>query len=380
MNTNPGIEVITPDCPTDLLRLDPSNPRLEDGSADTDPPTEKQLILALKDVGALPELIASITANGYKPIEPMVIHGPDGGPYIVLEGNRRLACIKLLKSPALAEECGITIKQPVDAKVLTSIESVPVWRVAKPEDAKAFIGFKHINGPHKWESFAKARFVTDWWKSQREHGLTIGEIADKLGDDNNTIRNMIAGMLVLEQAERMGFSIQDRANKGRFAFSHLYTALTRSEYTNFLGLDKGWSQSPAESPVPADKEVELREVLTWIYGSKSKNLPSQIKSQNPDLADLGEALNHPLAVQRLRSGRPLAEARLEFRPPEQLLSESLVQTDSKLRESVQLAGRTQKVSPTLVTIGDQIFTQARSLQALLKIAADAEDETAKPAV
>lgn len=372
MTTNPPIQQIAPDCPTDLLMLDPSNPRLEDGAPDGGQLSEKDLILALRNVGALPELIASITANGYKKIEPMVIHGPDEGPYTVLEGNRRLACIKLLKNPKLAEECGITVPNPVPQVVLDSIQSVPVWRVANPEDAKAFIGFKHINGPHKWESFAKARFVTQWWKDGKTAGLTIPMIAEKLGDDNNTIRNMIAGMLVLEQAQANGFDIGDRANRGRFAFSHLYTALTRSEYSEFLGLDKGWNQKPVESPVPVASVERLKEVMLWIYGSKAKVKQAQVKSQNPDLADLGEALKHPIALEVLRAGRSLAEARAEFRPVDTLLSEALVGLDAKLREAVQLAGRTEKASAILVQISEQIFIQAKSLATLLRAAGDEE--------
>lgn len=362
----PGIDLITPDLPVGSLLFDTQNPRLEDGIDGNDPKTDQEVILSLRDVGALKELIASITANGFKKIEPLVIHGPDGGPYTVLEGNRRLACIKLLRDPALADECGIAVPNPVPQYVKDSIETVSVYRVATPSDARAFIGFKHINGPHRWESFAKAKYVTKWWKESRSQGVLVNDIASMLGDDNNTIRNMIAGMLVLEQAQSIGFDIQDRANRGRFAFSHLYTALSRLEYTEFLGLSRGWSQTLADSPVPAPFVPQLEEVMLWLYGSKSRSKSAMIKSQNPDLADLGDALKHPVALSVLRAGKSLAEARLEFRPPGALLNESLVELNLKMRETVQLAGRSADVPVALVEIGREVATQARSLSTLLE--------------
>lgn len=361
-------EVITPGCPTDLLRFDQQNPRLEDGLEDEQGPEgDREMITSLRDVAALGELIASITANGFKKIEPMIVMGEDGGPYTVLEGNRRLACIKVLRDPALAEACGIAVPKPVPPDVLESIQTATVYRVLNAEAARAFIGFKHINGPHKWESFAKARFVTTWWKEARAAGLTINAIAEKLGDDNNTIKNMIAGMLVLEQAQSMGFSISDRFNRGRFAFSHLYTALTRSEYADFLALPKGWTQNLGENPVPGAASDKLKEVMLWLYGSKARNKPALIKSQNPDLADLGDAMQHAVALSVLRGGRSLAEAKLEFRPATEVLGELLVDINAKLREAVQLAGRASDVDPSLVDIADQIERQGKSLHLLLQV-------------
>ncbi len=356
-NQIPPFESIV-DIPTDVLRFDAHNPRLEDGIDGNEPVTDRQIIKWLRSVAALDELIASISNNGYKRIEPLVIHGPDEGPFTVLEGNRRLACIRLLQDPALADEVGVRVPKPVPADVLASIQTVPVYRVRNPEDARAFIGFKHINGPHRWESFAKAKYVTDWWLAEKANGVTITDIAEKLGDDNNTIRNMIAGMLVLEQGKSLGFDIADRANKGRFAFSHLYTALSRSEYVEFLGLQRGWAQALEPEPVPADKQSELKEVLLWLYGSKANQKQSLIKSQNPDLAHLGEAVKHPVALQVIRGGGTLQQAKQEFRPTSALLNELLVEINLKLREATQLAGRTEKMPEALKEIVKEIALQA----------------------
>jgi hypothetical protein len=329
------------------------------------------MIKSLREVAALGELVQSICANGYKDIEPLIVKGKERGPFTVLEGNRRLASIKLIRDPALAAECGISLPKNIPSSVLKSIEKVTVFRVASETEARAYIGFKHINGPHRWESYAKATFVTDWYKSERSKGLTVDQIADNLGDDNKTIRNMIGGMLVLQQAIEGGFSISDRSNKGRFAFSHLYTALTRIEYMNFLGLEKGWADNPADKPVKKAHVKNLSELMLWLFGSKAESKPSLIVSQNPDLAILGQAIAHPSALRVIRAGFSLEEAKKEMRPVKSLLADVLVEISHKLREAVSLAARAPTVDEAIVEDSKQILRQAEALDLLVSKQRDA---------
>lgn len=303
----------TTKCPTSLLDFDYENPRLTTGD-DLSTHDEKSMICSLRDIAALEELIQSICNNRYFNLEPLIVWGEECGPFTVLEGNRRLAAIKLIKNRELARECKVSLPAAISQEVLESIEKVSVWRVGKKDDAQAFIGFKHINGPYRWDAYAKARYVADWYKKEKSSGLTIESIASQLGDDNDTIRAYIGAVLVLEQAEEERlFDIKDRYNRGRFAFSHLYTALGRKEYQEFLGLAKGWNQIPDEQPIDDKKTPQLKEVLTYFYGSKQDNKPSLIKSQNPDLKYLGEALVHPVALAKIRGGTDLKTAHNEVR-------------------------------------------------------------------
>jgi hypothetical protein len=354
----------TPGCPVGLLKFDNDNPRLEDGR-DRPPHDDTAMIKSLRDVAALGELVQSICANGYKDIEPLIVKGPEEGPFTVLEGNRRLASIRLIKNPELAQACGVALPDPIDPTVIASIETVTVYRVASKEEARAYIGFKHINGPHRWESYAKANFVTEWFKTGRAQGITIDQIADQLGDDNKTIRNMIAGMLVLEQAISAGFSISNRANKGRFAFSHLYTALTRNEYQDFLGLQKGWSDNPTDVPIDLGHMPQLQELMVWLFGAKDQQKPALIASQNPDLAVLGQVLKHPVAMRVIRAGKSLEEAKREMRPVGSVLSDVMVDISHKLREAVALAGRAQDVDASMRELAKSILQQAKSLSLLV---------------
>ena len=292
-------------CPLELLELDLHNPRLQTGS-ELIARTEKEVIESLAEIAALDELVTSICTNKYLNLEPLIVMGKHAaGPFTVLEGNRRLAAIRLISDPALAAEIGISLPSTIPAGVKASFKSILVNRVKRREDSREFIGFKHINGPQRWDAYAKAKYVTDWYKSEIDNpkGISIDEIAAKMGDNNNTMRAYIYAVLILEQAERVNiWALEDRPKtRGRFAFSHLYTALGREEYQQALGLDGRWLSRPSVNLITKKHLTDLGEILGYLYGSVSDGRTSLIKSQNPDLRDVGYAIAQPEASHSSRA-------------------------------------------------------------------------------
>ena len=73
------------------LRLDHKNPRLLEQSESTN---DSAIIGRLFRGAELDELLQSISTNGYLDIEPLVVTG-DAEDLVVLEGNRRLAALRL---------------------------------------------------------------------------------------------------------------------------------------------------------------------------------------------------------------------------------------------------------------------------------------------
>lgn len=105
------------------------------------------------------------------------------------------------------------------------------------------------------------------------------------------MKRMANAIYVLDQATATGdFNLDDRFAP-RFNFSHLYTALSRNQYMEFLGLEAAWaSYNPAPNPVPDDRTLALLEVLLWIYGSNEQDREPVVKSQNPDIKNPGRVL------------------------------------------------------------------------------------------
>jgi hypothetical protein len=318
--------------PVEYLEFDPDNPRLvEDG---IDKPTDAQIIASLADTADLAEVLESVAANGYIDIEPVIAMRVKD-KWRVLEGNRRLAAIRILQKPALAKAAGLTAPE-ITAANLETLKAVTVYAVEGPEQAREFIGFKHINGPHKWDAIAKARFAATWYRKERGKGLTVDTIARRLGDGHDTVVRLVNGMFVLDQAEEAKvYDIKDRYGDKRFAFSHLYTALTRPGYREFLGLPEEWrTNEPPINPVPKQNLKKLRQVLVWLYGSKEDEIKPVITSQNPDLKNLAEVLANPRARTVMIANNDLREAHSLVEPRgarfENALVNAKVQADAAL--------------------------------------------------
>jgi hypothetical protein len=361
--------------PIGLLDFDKKNPRLSTGNeySVTD---DASIISIYREIAALDELVLSICSNTYLDLEPLIVIGPDSGPFRVLEGNRRLAAIKVIRDPDLAKRCKISVPQPVADDVIRSIDHILAYRVEKETDAEAFIGFKHINGPHRWDAYAKARFVANWYKRERNRGLSIDQIARQTGDTNNTIRSYIASIFVLDQAEREGiFSISDRSNKGRFAFSHLYTALDRKEYQGYLELEKGWNQEPTDSPISERATEKLGQVLTFIYGSKKDGKPGLVESQNPDLANLGKCLANSSATTRLLAGDTLQQALAEIEGSK-LFNEALIVASAKLSKVIDLLPRYEG-DQSLLGTAREIFARADMINSYMEKTAEKKQSEKK---
>jgi len=345
--------------PTDLLDFDPSNPRLaEDGIKN---PTEAQVILAFAEMADLSEVVESIAANGYIDIEPIIAQRI-GDRWRVLEGNRRLAAIRILQQPSLAKGTGISVPE-ITKEHLKTLKEVTVYAVANPDQARDFIGFKHINGPHKWDAIAKARFAADWYKRESEKGVTIEKIARRLGDKHDTVVRLVNGMFVLDQAqEKKIYDIKDHYPGKRFAFSHLYTALTRPGYREFLGLPEEWrDDDPVANPVPDDHLDNLRKVLVWLYGSKSDNIKPVINSQNPDIKDLAAVLANSRARTIMMLRNDLREAYKQIERKGARFESALVNAKQEAEMAMsQIAGYDPSDS-TLFEIGKDLRDTSEQL-------------------
>ena len=360
------------------LVLDLENPRLAQNDI-SGKITEREVIEYLVTHADLAELVQSISANGYLDFEPLVVMKAGKKMQLtVIEGNRRVAAIKLIHDPILAKELGITVPE-LDHDVLSTLRSATAIEVENRDEARQYIGFKHINGPHKWDSFAKAKFAADWYRAEAGNGLTLRDIARKLGDRHDTVLRLVQGVLVVEQAAEAGvFEVEDRYQKRPFAFSHLYTALTRPQYREFLGLPTNWrQQEPTANPIPTGKTKKLGKVLTWMYGSENDSTPPVVTSQNPHIKQLGEVLANPLALKRLETTNDLAQAYAEVDTRSRKFSDNLL----KAVEFSQLAQAYvdgYDGENALLEFGERLQKIARLVFGQMKTVAEEVDESRKP--
>ncbi len=334
------------------LEFDLKNPRLVEFDL-TNNSTESDVIRVLWDAMDVKELVLSIEASGFFPHEPLIVT-QEGEKNIVIEGNRRLAAVRLLLNSALAEELGVDIPVITDEnkKNLQEIPTLPgtrknVWR---------YVGFKHVNGPAKWSSYAKSQYIAD---VHRNFGVKLEDIAKQIGDTHKTVQRLFRGLMVIEQAEKLG--IFDRKNRWRnhFSFSHLYTGLQASGISAFVGLRSDTEENP--NPVPVEKKQELSELCLWLYGSRRDGIPPVVQSQNPDLRQLDAVLGSKEATAALRNSQDLAYAFEVSRPSTNVFTESLVASKQHLQKARGMLSTGYDGSEELLRIAGTVATLADDL-------------------
>jgi len=313
-----AIERMSPD---DLL-FDEDNPRLQ-GRGEGTP--QEEILRTLWREYAVDEIALSIAANGYFEYEPMLVT-EEKARLVVVEGNRRLAAVKILLDARLR-----SVVRAVDLPELTDqaaerLHSLPVVRCLRSEIWR-YVGFKHVNGPKQWDAMAKAEYIA-WVRGNLQ--IELEDIARQIGDRHATVARLYNGLMALRQAEKRGVWDRERRYHKRFFFSHLYTGLGYDGFQKFLDI-RSTRASTSEQPIPQGKLDEFGEVCLWLFGDRDTNTPPLVQSQNPDLRRLDEVLQSPHGVDALRRGLTLSVSLEIARGDERILRENLVVAKSALQ-------------------------------------------------
>ncbi len=297
------------------LEFDRKNPRLAEYGIE---PTTKDLeiLKTLWEAMDVMELVQSIAASGFFQHEPLIVSKEDG-KNIVIEGNRRLAALKVLLNPAIAKESGWEIPK-ISEKARKDLESVPVISCTR-EESWRYLGFKHVNGPAKWTSYAKAKYIAE---VHRTFAVSLSDIAQQIGDRHSTVQRLYRGLMVLEQAEKAKVYNREDCYGPRIYFSHLYTGL---DYEDGIGkfLNLAPKEKETDTPVPEAKKKELGELCVWLFGSKKEQRPPVVVKQNPHLRMLNAAVSNKESLAALRKGVALDKAFEISRPPEAVFEEAV---------------------------------------------------------
>lgn len=346
--------------PVGQLLFDDQNPRLATDGGDR---SQDSLVKVLWEEMAVDEIAYSIQKNGFFPQERLfVIPGRPraGSPtYVVVEGNRRLAAVKLLLDEDLRAFVGATDLPKIAADRRGELQTLPVTKYPNRENLWQYFGFRHINGPKPWDSFSKAVYVTE---VHEEYGVALPLIADTIGDRHDTVRRLYRGYLLLRQSESQAGFDRERRTRKRFAFSHLYTAADSSEFQRFLGIA---ADDLDPNPVPRKNLAELRELMVWLYGDRAAEKEPLIESQNPDLNRLREVIKTQRGVDALRAGYPLLRAYEISIGDEVRFREGLVRAKEELQQTSGLVTTGYRGEPDLMHTMDSIRDVAEAMHSAM---------------
>jgi len=334
------------------LAFDLHNPRLVEFEI-ASKPTDQEIIQLLWNTMDVHELVLSIAASGFFPHEALIV-AKEAGKHVVIEGNRRLAAVRVLLEQDIVDSGYVKIPR-LSTDDRKSLCELPVL-IGTRQDSWRHLGFKHVNGPAKWGSYAKSRYIAD---VHRKYGVPLDEIARQIGDTHRTVQRLYRGLMVIEQAERMKVFKREDRYRAHFSFSHLYIGVSYDGISSFIGLDAADDES--EQPVSVEKKAELGELLFWMFGSKRDNRAPVIETQNPHLRQLDAVVGSREAVAALRKGAELAHAFEISRPSSTVFEEALLDAKRSLQKAHALHSTGYDGSQELLRITGTVANLAYDL-------------------
>lgn len=345
----------------DVLGFDIKNPRLSQSNIGDDIDEPDMIQFLWKEMN-VEELALSIAEWGYYEHEPLIAV-KKGSRYTVIEGNRRLAAVKILRDRDLRRDIKTDLPR-LSAAVAADLEQLPVV-ITTRKKVWQYIGFKHVNGPKPWGAFAKAEYIA---RVHNDFDVPLEDIPRLIGDTHATVLQLHRALLLIEQATRTGvWNVHDRWHK-RLYFSHLPTALTHRSVQKFLGLEA--ENKYVANPVCENKLFNLGELCVWLFGSKSANRPPIICYQNPDVRDLSELLETTRSTDALRGGLSLQTCLDATKDPGLAFRQALSEAKSILTKACEISTTldTRRVESSRLT--NDVYRLAESLMEVM-----AEPET-----
>lgn len=255
------------------LFLDPKNPRL--GRHNVEKKLTQEQILKEMERYTLDELVVSFLESGFWPQEALIVVEENldrktQKSKIVVEGNRRLAALKLLdralKKEKVADWVTTAMEGAAEEKVRALLSEIPYLLVDSRDDVAAYLGFRHVTGIKQWDPAEKAEYIA---KLIDQEGLTYREVMRKIGSKVSAVRqHYISYRILLQMEDEEGIDLKSVENK----FSVLYLSLRTQGVLTFLQIDIRADPDAARRPVPEDKIDHLVKFATWLFGNKARKI------------------------------------------------------------------------------------------------------------
>jgi hypothetical protein len=246
----------------------------------------------------LEELAMSYLENGgFWAYEPLLVVEEKIGrkkAKVVVEGNRRLAALKTLKSAFDGNARSPKWKSIADEYSCPAelFESVPYVTCDSREDVTAFLGFRHVTGIKQWNSDEKAAYIAKLVQS----GMSYQEVARKIGSKTPTVRKHFIAFRTLVQIEDEVEEYHPELGENRFAV--LYMSIDTVGAKNYLRIDMTASTESLMRPVPKDRIAQLANFSRWLFGTKDSR-PLVIDTRQ--ISDFAAILESEKAVKYLES-------------------------------------------------------------------------------
>jgi hypothetical protein len=288
----------------DDLLLDPKNPRL--GRHNVEKNLSQDDVLDLMKDWTLDELATSFLESGFWPQEALIAVEEQIGAQtrlVVVEGNRRLAALKLLfkarRGEAVPAKWNEIAASGSDDRFRT-LEDAPFILKPDRKSVQAYLGFRHVTGIKEWAPAEKAEFIAHLIEDE---ALTYDQVRRRIGSKTPTVRQSYIAFRLLRQMEDEAEDID--IGKVEERFSVLYLSLRTRGVQQYLHIRIDADERSAKTPVPPERLEQLTRFAMWLFGTEKQE---PVITDSRDVDRFGSVLESAKAVEYLeRTERPVFE-------------------------------------------------------------------------
>lgn len=301
------------------------------------------------------EIVESIGNHGFFPGEPLLVVSQGDDHYRVVEGNRRLAALKLLAGELDSPSGRTSIEEAVKAAAYRP-KNVPCLIFDDENEILRYLGFRHITGIKAWSALQKARYAELMYERYKalpeDEGLRM--LARETGSRRDTVGQMLTALKLYDRAEAKNFFglpiVPDQIE-----FSVLGTALSYSTLLQFLGLE-----SRNDIKMDGLKERTLKDLFDWLFVVEGRAKPIVTESRN--LRKLAAVVSSNAAIKELRVSGNLDQAYELSGGPEAALADGLRTALRRLEAAQALVPKVPEISDEHVELAEGLADAAAAVQ------------------
>lgn len=312
-------------------------------------------ILEKTDSYQIKELVSSILENGFVPIEQIVVrkYEYDKGKYVVVEGNRRIAALKIILRD---NHEGVIELDDQKKNSYKSINCTLVSADNMEEATRTIMGIRHIAGTKEWGAYQQAQLIHELINLQ---GLSTDEVANRLGmtkvETNRRYRAMSA-LKQMESDEEYG----EHTKKEQYRLFH--ELISQPEVREIFG----WNNE-----ISKFTDIAKARLFFELIAPQSEN-------SEPKLLTYADVRKLKFVVGNRRAFETLLDPDKTFREV-QLLLEPIAQASSGLDKQIiidfkafinqisvdELAGLSEEEAASLNEIADRISDRLEARKRLI---------------
>jgi hypothetical protein len=321
------------------------------------------------------ELVGSIGQQGFFSGEPLLVTpNPDApGRYIVVEGNRRLAALRVLDGlirddslpPSLSDLKNSAKYHPND---------VPCFEFPARNNILKYLGFRHISGPRRWGPLAKARYLADLiqnFYTELDLQDQLRAVARDIGSRRDYVAQLLTALNLYDRAKDTAFYGLQKIGEEDISFSLLSTALSYADIVKFLELP-----SRDAVAVGSVNDDHAKELLAWMFVQDQSG--ETVLGESRRLKQLAAVVASDRAVLELRKSSNLEQAYVFTSGPGEAFEQRLSAAERAVADCIGLLGSSLVPDTGHLKQVERIIDNAENLQLLIqkeikKTARQAED-------